>query len=94
LTSDLVTAAFSEEVKGVGERTCYLKQYIINKNGKESYVPIDAKVTAPNGITAVLNPTKDLARGTYQATITNGVTDKVGNPLTGAPYPWKFTVVK
>jgi probable HAF family extracellular repeat protein len=92
--ADLVTATFSRGVKGVSEQTFYLKHFTINKNGKETYVPVDAKVTTPNDITAVLNPTKDLARGTYQATITNGVTDMAGIPLAGAPYSWKFTVVR
>jgi hypothetical protein len=92
LTSDLVTATFSEEVKSVSEQTFYLKHFTINKNGKETYVPVDARVTSPNGITAVLNPTKDLPRGTYQATVTDGVTDMVGNPFSGAPYHWTFTI--
>ena len=55
-------------------------------------MPVTAKVTTPNDITAVLNPTKDLARGTYQATMTAGVTDKAGNAL--VPKTWSFTVVR
>ena len=90
--ADLVTATFSEEVKGVSEQTFFLKQYTLSKNGKETYVPVTAKVTTPNGITAVLDPTKDLAKGTYQATITAGVTDKAGNAL--VPKTWSFTVMK
>jgi hypothetical protein len=90
--ADLVAATFSEEVKGVSEQTFFLKRYTLSKNGRETYVPVTAKVTTPNDITAVLNPTKDLARGTYQATITNGVTDKAGNAL--VPKTWSFTVVR
>jgi hypothetical protein len=88
--ADNVYATFSEEVKGVNGQTFYLKQYTIDKKGKETYVPIAATVTTPNGITAVLDPTKDLAKGTYQATITNGVADTAGNAL--VPYSWKFKV--
>ena len=90
--ADLVTATFSEEVKGVSAQTFFLKQYTLSKNGRETYVPVTAKVTTPNDITAVLNPTKDLARGTYQATITNGVTDKADNAL--VPKTWKFSVTR
>jgi hypothetical protein len=90
--ADLVTATFSKEVTGVSEQTFYLQKYTIDKKGKETYVPVAAKVTTPNGITAELDPTKDLAKGTYQATITNGVTDKSGNTL--VPETWRFTVAK
>jgi hypothetical protein len=90
--ADLVTATFSEEVKGVSEQTFFLKQYTIDKKGKETYVPVAAKVTTPNGITAVLDPTKDLGKGTYQVTITEGVSDKAGNAL--VPKTWSFKVVK
>jgi predicted outer membrane repeat protein len=90
--ADLVTATFSEEVKGISAQTFFLKKYTLSKNGRETYVPITAKVTTPNGITAVLNPTKDLARGTYQATISNGVTDKADNAL--VPKTWKFSVTR
>jgi Calx-beta domain/Bacterial Ig-like domain len=90
--ADLVTATFSKEVTGVSEQTFYLKKYTLSKNGRETYVPVTAKVTTPNGITAELDPTKDLAKGTYQATITNGVTDKAGNALVSET--WRFTVAK
>jgi hypothetical protein len=92
--ADLVTVTFSEKVTGVSEQTFFLKHYTLSKNGRETYVPVTAKVTTPNDITAVLNPTKDLARGTYQATITNGVTDQADPANALVPKTWSFTVVR
>ena len=87
-----VTATLSEDVQNVNTSTFFLKQYTISKNGRETYVPVTAKVTTPNDITAVLNPTKDLLKGsTYRATLTSGVTDTAGNALS-APYTWTFKV--
>jgi hypothetical protein len=89
--ADLVTATFSEDVQNVNTSTFYLKKYTIDRRGKETYVPVTAKVTTPNAITAVLNPTKDLQIGTYQATITQGVNDKIGNALTLKTWYFKVT---
>jgi hypothetical protein len=94
--ADLVTATFSEQMDAstVNTTTFYLKKYTIDKRGKETYVPVTAKVTTPSDSSvAVLNPTKDLTTGSYQATITKGVTDKAGNALV-SPKTWSFKVTR
>jgi len=94
--ADLVTATFSEQMNAstVNTTTFYLKKYTIDRRGKESYVPVTAKVTTPpDSSVAVLKPTKDLTIGSYQATITKGVTDKAGNALV-SPKTWSFKVTR
>ena len=94
--ADLVTATFSEQMDAstVNTTTFYLKKYTIDRRGKETYVPVTAKVTTPSDSSvAVLNPTKDLTTGSYQATITKGVTDKAGNALV-SPKTWSFKVTR
>ena len=86
-----VTATFSEAVQNVNTDTFKLERKIVSKKGTK-YVPVAATVTtSDDDTTAVLNPTKDLPKGDYRATITTGVTDTAGNALS-APYTWTFKV--
>ena len=88
-----VTATFSEAVQNVNTTTFKLERKIVTNKGTK-YEPVAATVTTSNNdTTAVLNPTKDLPKGDYRATITTGVTDTAGNALS-APYTWTFKVQK
>jgi hypothetical protein len=89
-----VTASFDEQVQGVTRGTFKLELRTgVNRKGVEQFKKVSATVTpSPDGMTAVLDPTKDLQSGTYQVTITGGVTDMAGNPLANAPVSWRFTV--
>lgn len=60
--------------------------------------PLDSSVKVPATLTfiavnrAILTPTTPLTNGvTYQATVTVGIKDALGNPLQ-APWTWTFTV--
>jgi hypothetical protein len=86
-----LTAGFSEEVQNVDTTTFTLER----KQGR-AYVQVAATVTPVGGTVeqgglATLDPTQDLPKGQYRATITTGVTDTAGNAL-GAPYSWTFKV--
>jgi hypothetical protein len=87
-----VTAHFSEAVQHVNTNTFKLEHKTVTKKGTH-YKPIAATVTtSDNDTTAVLNPTPVLPKGSYRATLTNGVTDTTANALKNAPYTWSFTV--
>ena len=82
-----LTAGFSEAVQNANTTTFKLER----KKGP-AYLPVAATVTTlDNDTTAVLDPTLDLPKGAYRATITSGVTDTAGNELS-APYTWIFKV--
>jgi hypothetical protein len=82
-----LTAGFSEAVQNVNTTTFKLER----KKGP-AYLPVVATVTTlDNDTTAVLDPSLDLPKGDYRATITSGVTDTAGNELS-APYTWTFKV--
>ena len=88
------TANFSEAVQNVNPNTFKLERKIVSKKGTK-YEPVAASVTTrDNDTTAVLDPTEDLPKGAYRATLTGGVTDTTGNALADAPYIWGFTVKK
>jgi hypothetical protein len=103
-----VTATFSEKVQGVTKSTFFLERVVVNKRGVEQFRKVRAQVSTvlvgsfnPSFTVtmAILNPAKDLQNGTYQATVTTGVTDLAGNPLDQDPDQagnqsnvWRFTV--
>lgn len=83
-----VTATFSEAMKAstVNKRT-----FKLFKRG--STPPVSATVSYSGG-RAILNPSKNLARGaTYKATVTTGARDIAGNALVRSKV-WTFTVRK
>jgi hypothetical protein len=77
-----VTATFSEPVSGVSGTTFTLAS---------SGGPVAASVTYDGpSRTATLDPSANLAAGTtYTASLTAGITDTAGNPL--SPVTWTFT---
>jgi hypothetical protein len=99
---------FSEKVQGVTKSTFVLERVVVNKRGVERFRNVRAQVSTvligssnPSFTVtrATLNPAKDLQNGTYQATVTPGVTDLAGNPLDqdsgqagNQPMVWRFTV--
>jgi hypothetical protein len=79
-----VTATFSEAVKNVNGTTFTL-------TGPNGVVTAVVKLSTTTN-KWVLNPSVTLAANTkYTVTITSGVTDLAGNPLSGAPVTWSFT---
>ncbi len=77
-----ITATFSEEIdpSTVNTATFLLEDGNTVINGSVSY----------SGMTAVFTPSESLEMGTvYLATVTNGVQDTAGNPLT-EDYTWNF----
>lgn len=78
-----VTATFSEEMNkdSISTSTFFLKQ---------GETPISATVSY-TGLTAILDPTNDFTISVvYEATITTGVKDSIGNAL-ATEYSWTFT---
>jgi len=91
-----VTATFAEPVQNVTSSTFILERNIAVKKAPPKYVLVDATVSlSTDGISAELNPTLDLPKGDYRATITTEVTD-LADPANALEEPvvWTFKVTK
>jgi hypothetical protein len=84
-TSTSIVATFSEPMDPGSVSTA---TFILTKGG----VPVDARVAlSPSGDHAFLTPTAPLAPNTtYTATLTGGLADAAGNPVTSGA-SWSFT---